>query len=346
MTMQDDPPVQGGRWDGLAARLQLLRVADGEPSYAEIARRVTLLRAARGLSSDAARVARSTVFDCFRPGRARVSLPLVRDIALVLGVDPADVDGWIAEAQGAQQVHDATPEAGQEPEAVPEASSEPLPAETAGSAAATVATVATGPTTGSVLLLMLACVAVNLLGRVVVDVLQLPLYLDMIGTALAALALGPWRGAAVGLATNLVGVVPSGWDSVPFALVNVAGALVWGYGVRRGLGRTLPRFLALNVAVALACTLVAVPILVLVFGGSVGHGEDAIVDTLRDLGSALVVAIGFSNLIASLADKTISGFLALVGISALPGRMRREPLLPFLAPLPPASADGRPPRTA
>ncbi len=100
------------------------------------------------------------------------------------------------------------------------------------------------------LLLLVVCVVVNLLGRSLVELLHLPVHLDMVGTAIAALALGPWRGAAVGLATNLLGVAESGPVSVPFALVNVAGALVWGYGARRwGLGRSLPRFLGLNVLV-------------------------------------------------------------------------------------------------
>src|SRR5690606_28147164 len=76
--------------------------------------------------------------------------------------------------------------------------------------------------------LMLGCVAVNLLGREFVDLLNLPVYLDMVGTALAAIVLGPWRGAAVGATTNLAGLFISGIASAPFAVVNVVGALVWG----------------------------------------------------------------------------------------------------------------------
>ncbi|HYF74648.1 MAG TPA: hypothetical protein VD864_17600, partial [Nocardioides sp.] len=134
--------------------------------------------------------------------------------------------------------------------------------------------------------------------------------------------LGPWRGAAVGAATNVAGVVTSGLISLPFGLVNVAGALVWGYGVRRlGLGRTLARFFSLNVLVAAACTLVAVPILV-ANGGSVDQGQDMITETFRRFGEALEVAVLLSNSVTSLADKLISGFVALVVISALPASLR------------------------
>ena len=128
----------------------------------------------------------------------------------------------------------------------------------------------------------------------------------MTGTAIAAMALGPCWGALVGGVTNLLGVASSGPASLPFGLVNVAGALVWGYGVRRfGLGRTLPRFFSLNLLVALVCSAVAVPILLLLFSGSTGHGQDGIGATILEL----------------------SGFVALVAIASHPLSLRsRTPL--------------------
>lgn len=42
------------------------------------------------------------------------------------------------------------------------------------------------------------------------------------------------------------------------------------------MGRTLLRFLLLNVLVAAVCSLVAVPILVALFDGTVGQGQDDI----------------------------------------------------------------------
>ncbi len=126
--------------------------------------------------------------------------------------------------------------------------------------------------------------------------------------------------------------------SLPFAVVNIAGALVWGYGVRRwGLGRSLGRFFSLNVLVALVCTLIAVPVLVLVFGGSAGHEQDTLTATFFEMTHTLAVAVGFSNLLTSVGDKMISGFLALVVISTLPLGARLKPLLPFAAPPTPAT---------
>ncbi len=172
---------------------------------------------------------------------------------------------------------------------------------------------------------MAACVVVNFVGRALVDFLELPVHLDMVGTAIAAIALGPWYGAVVGVATNVGASTVSGADSIPFALVNVTGALLWGYGVRRlGLGRTLPRFLGLNVLVALACTLVAVPLLVLLYGGSTGHSQDQVTSTFLQMTDTLVVAVGLSNTLISLGDKIISGFVALVACSMLPPVLRER----------------------
>ncbi|GGO73968.1 ECF transporter S component [Nocardioides deserti] len=306
-----DPTAHPGasRWDRFAEELQVLRRTAGEPSFAEIARRVAEQRVADGLDEHAARVARTTVYDAFRTGRARVNVPLVREIVRALDGDPALVDAWLRDPR-------------------PAPAPSPAPAEPPRAEAGPVAE---RPRRRQVLLLLLACVAVNLVGRELVVLLKLPAHLDMVGTALAAFALGPWHGAAVGLTTNVAGSVPSGLISLPFALVNVLGALLWGWGVRRwGMGRTLPRFLGLNVLVAVACSLVAVPILLLVLDGSVGHGQESIRQTVEAYGAQLVVAVGASNLLVSLGDKLISGFVALVAVSGLPASLRRDAALPLV----------------
>ena len=47
-------------------------------------------------------------------------------------------------------------------------------------------------------------VGINFVVGTLVNVLQLPLFLDTIGTILVALLAGPWVGAMTGLVTNLV----------------------------------------------------------------------------------------------------------------------------------------------
>ena len=56
------------------------RVRAGSPSYAELARRVTEIRADRGVVGYGARVSRSTVYDAFDRTRRRLDAALVADL--------------------------------------------------------------------------------------------------------------------------------------------------------------------------------------------------------------------------------------------------------------------------
>jgi energy-coupling factor transport system substrate-specific component len=141
----------------------------------------------------------------------------------------------------------------------------------------------------------------------------------MVGTAFAAFAFGPWAGAAVGVATNLTGNLMhgdfSGWG---FAAVQVVGAVIWGYGIRGWFGRSPSRFLLLNAVVAVACSVVAVPVILLFFGGiSSLSGAAALADAAQQMGIGVLGTLFSVNMLTSLADKLISGYLGLLIVWAL-----------------------------
>lgn len=262
--MQQDPTPL----DQLARDLQDLRGRAGDPSYAEIVTRIAQQRRASG-APDSSRPGRTTVYDSFRTGRSRVDRGLVLEIVRALDADEAEVAAWD------QRCRDAV-----RPPAPP--------------TPATTPTQELVPTVGvrSVALTLVLSLVANLLGRGLVDLLQLPLYLDMVGTVIAAVLLGPWWGAAVGASTNVLGTAISGPASLAFIPVNVVGALVWGYGVRHGWGRSAARFLALSTAAGAACTLVAAPIVLFVYGGyTTTHAEDTLTRTVVELVGHLGLAV-------------------------------------------------------
>ncbi|GIG41071.1 NB-ARC domain-containing protein [Cellulomonas phragmiteti] len=80
--------------DVVAEQLGALRRQVGSPSFAEIAQRIGARRAARGEPGDVP--ARSTVYDCFRPGRRRVDVTLVGDIVAALGLTAEESAAWLA----------------------------------------------------------------------------------------------------------------------------------------------------------------------------------------------------------------------------------------------------------
>ena len=167
-----------------------------------------------------------------------------------------------------------------------------------------------------------ACAVLNILGGYIHTAFHLPVYIDAIGTAVAAILLGPWRGALTGVITNLVLALIAGPTYLAFLIVNVVAGLVWGYGVHSWkLGRTLPRFFLLNIIVSLVTTVVSAPITILVFGGATGSGQDTVTAVFIATGQALLVSVLSSSLLTGLADKIIAGFVALAIIEALPASL-------------------------
>ena len=91
-----EPPDPAGvsTFDELSARLRQLREWAGNPSYATIRRRVVAARAARGLPKSEQEPGRTTVYECFQPGRRRLDVELVADIVHVLLGDEARIGQW------------------------------------------------------------------------------------------------------------------------------------------------------------------------------------------------------------------------------------------------------------
>jgi tetratricopeptide (TPR) repeat protein len=96
LIVTSEPPDPAGvsTFDELSARLRLLREWAGNPSYATIRRRIAATRAARGLPKSEQEPGRTTVFECFQPGRRRLDVELVADIVRVLLGDEARIGQW------------------------------------------------------------------------------------------------------------------------------------------------------------------------------------------------------------------------------------------------------------
>ena len=162
----------------------------------------------------------------------------------------------------------------------------------------------------------------NVIGGTVAGALKLPIFLDMIGTAIVAMTIGPWWGALVGVITNVTMGFLTGPVSIPFAACNVVGALIWGYGTKWGWANDKLRFFGLSVASAVGVSLMAAPIVIFVFGGATGHASDVLTAGLLAAGGDMWTAVFSSNIIVSSADKILSSFLALAIIGALPTNLQ------------------------
>ncbi|MGC8558607.1 MAG: hypothetical protein ACP5NC_06425 [Nitrososphaeria archaeon] len=160
--------------------------------------------------------------------------------------------------------------------------------------------------------------ALNLVGGYIVSITRVPIFLDMMGTAVTAFTIGPWWAAITGIITNIGESIIISPIYLPFAVVNVAGGLLWGYGAKWGMAKSFVRLLILGIAVAILSSLISVPIITFVFGGATGVPNDVITAALLASGKSLLSSVFISNIIASLSDKIISTFIAVAIVAALP----------------------------
>ena len=321
--------------DRLVAELQLLRLNAGDVSYTQISDRVRDLRQSRGETGSTAFVGRTTIYDAFQPGRHRINPDLIADIVTVLGEDAEGAARWrehciraradetrrrradTAALASAADEHGVPPGA---QTAAPALAARPSPRPAGGDRDnwLTRTLGARGATLTLLTLIVICCALVNVSGSRLAVTFALPLYLDMIGTAIAAIALGPWFGVGVAiLSHSLVALLAWEWQGLPFMIVNIVGALIWGYGVRaRRMGTTPLRYFLLNIMVAISCTIVATPIIMIVWGGvSINEGAQGIAANLVTLGHGVIGAVFSANILTSMMDKLIAGFIA---ISVLP----------------------------
>jgi energy-coupling factor transport system substrate-specific component len=172
--------------------------------------------------------------------------------------------------------------------------------------------------TQAVMLVSLAA-AVDVLGGWIAGLVKVPVFLDTVGTFVAAAILGPWWGAAAGVGNNVISSLFNGPSSIPFAIVSVAVAVVWGYGLRTfSMGRNTWTLLVLNLVVALVAAFVSAPIVYLVYGGATGHPSDALTLAFEAAGKGLASAVLVSNLVLNAADKLVTGYVGLAILQALP----------------------------
>lgn len=184
------------------------------------------------------------------------------------------------------------------------------------------------PSTTLVVALVPLAVAINFIANLAAATLALPIFLDTVGTFLAAVLLGPWWGALVGLLTNGIGVLQNGASNALFAPVNIAAALLWGYGIRTfGLGRGVVPFFGLAVLVGIVTGALATPI-VIVLGYATGHPSDLLTAGLLGAGLPLGLAVLASSVMASVADKVVSAYAGLALTAALPAAIAARSVLP------------------
>ncbi len=114
-------------------------------------------------------------------------------------------------------------------------------------------------------------IAINFVGKFVAQALKLPLWLDSIGTVLAAFINGPWVEALTGALNNIIYGLTVDPVSFWYFITSVGIGLSAGIMARLGFIRSTARAVVAGLVVALVATVVSFPINIYLWSGQTGN---------------------------------------------------------------------------
>lgn len=165
-------------------------------------------------------------------------------------------------------------------------------------------------------------IALNIVLGIVTAALKFPFYLDVMGTMFIAIFFGPWYGAAVGGATNILTSIFSGSISgIPFMLVSIAVGLIAGFAFRK-IKFNFLNAIVIGVVTGIVAPLIGTPIGIAVYGGLTGTISDVAVMFLKQSGASIFTASFLPKLFNNLLDKIGSMILLYLLIVALPKNLK------------------------
>lgn len=164
-------------------------------------------------------------------------------------------------------------------------------------------------------------VVINIALSIVIKTLAIPLlFLDTVGTIFVAAVFGPFAGAVTGGLTNLVNGVLVGPTEIPFAIVNIAVALVVGF-IAKKFKFDIKTAIVTGLILAIVAPLIGTPIAVFMFGGLTGGGSDLLFAWLRASGQTIFTSAFIPRVTGNIIDKVASCILVAVLIARMPKEM-------------------------
>ena len=163
--------------------------------------------------------------------------------------------------------------------------------------------------------------AVNVTGGSIALFFRLPVYLDTVGTMLAAALLGPVYGMVPGLISGLV----SGFTSDIYALYYIPVQLITG--AMAGLLFKKFDMKGFCIILAAACislpgTVVSAAITAAVFGGITSSGSTVLVQLLHVAGLNMTASVCAVQALTDYADRAVVLLLVIMILAALPSSMK------------------------
>lgn len=176
-------------------------------------------------------------------------------------------------------------------------------------------------TTLTIVLIPVA-IGINYVGKLLAAALKLPLWLDSIGTVLAAMLAGPWIGAIAGAANNVIFGLTADPISFWYLITSIVIGLVVGYMSFTGWLSTFGRAVVLGLVVGVVAAVVSTPINVILWEGQTGNvWGDALYAALVGSGWPVWLASFLDSLVVDIPDKLATVVISFLILRALPQRL-------------------------
>lgn len=162
------------------------------------------------------------------------------------------------------------------------------------------------------------CVAINIIGSFIALTLRLPIYMDSIGTVMAAMLLGPKYAVATGVCGSLISGIFDVY-SLYFAPVQITTGLFAGIVFNKGLlkGKKLPFGV---MCFAIPTSIISAIICVVLFGGITSSGSSYILQFLSAMGMNKVLAAFIVQIVTDYADKFVAAAIGLAVLNTVPAK--------------------------
>ncbi len=158
--------------------------------------------------------------------------------------------------------------------------------------------------------LIALCVAVNLIGRAIASKLQLPFWLDAIGTLIAAIQLGPLGGALTGIIVN---VLLSFFNPVNLAYLFVNVAIGVSVGIFYPRNKKFDAFaiVATSVFAGFLAVILSTPLNMHFYNGMTGNiwGDGLIAMLSQSINVKWICSL-LGEAFVDIPDKTVSVIIA------------------------------------
>lgn len=170
-------------------------------------------------------------------------------------------------------------------------------------------------------------IVINIAGKYIAHSLDLPMWLDMTGTVIAAYYGGLWSAVAAGLANNFI-AVSFDITSVFYAIISFCAAIiVYKFFIKKGYLNNPLKALIAGFWLGLICSILSTPLNIVFYSGYSGNRwGDTLVDMLRWYDCPEIIAVFAGEAIIDIIDKQVCVMLAYLIILAVSKLGKKKPV--------------------